>query len=172
MEDNYKNLDIDRYMQEIEMYEVSQNEPNPFHNHIMKQSTIDEVERQLDFVVKSVSNGEYDPLEAFGVLKKIETLLGNSIDKIKDLAIEEASKYESTFEVSGIKFEKRVGSKRFNFKMIDEWVDAKNKLSEIEEKYKQAYFSKQQGLLAVTDDGEELVLPTIEYSKDSLIVKK
>lgn len=41
----------------------------------------------------------------------------------------------------------------------------------LEEKYKQAFISKEKGLLPVDENGELLELPEINYRKSSLIVK-
>lgn len=72
----------------------------------------------------------------------------------------------------GAKFEVRSGGRTFNFKGIKEWQIASENLKEIEDKYKQAFISKEKGLLPVDDNGELLELPEVSYRKDSIIIKQ
>ena len=72
----------------------------------------------------------------------------------------------------GAKFEVRSGGRTFNFKGIREWQIAADNLKEIEDKYKQAFISKEKGLMPVDDNGELLDLPEVNYRKDSIIIKQ
>lgn len=72
----------------------------------------------------------------------------------------------------GARFEVRNGGRTFNYKGIKEWQIASENLKEIEEKYKQAFISKEKGLLPVDENGELLELPEVNYRKDSIIIKE
>lgn len=51
-------------------------------------------------------------------------------------------------------------------------IDQKEaELKALKDRYQSAWENKQRGLLAVTEDGEELQLPTVSYRKSSMIVK-
>lgn len=168
----YENLDIDREKAQRENFEASQGEVNSFHNYVMKQSTISTIKDQLDFVVEGVLSGAYDPLDAFALIKRLEKMFYNAKENISDLALKEAEEYpQNSFVKNGFTFTKKKGARTFKFDEIEEWVKAKENLKNIEEKYKQAYFSHQRGLLNVTQDGEELTLPKVETGTDSLSVK-
>jgi hypothetical protein len=65
----------------------------------------------------------------------------------------------------------REGAKNFDFKGIAEIDKMEQELKDLKEKYKRAYFAVKDGLVALTNDGELLEIPTIKYNKSSLIVK-
>ena len=48
---------------------------------------------------------------------------------------------------------------------------AREKKKEVEERSKQAYLAIQRRLLVGTEDGEEVEVPKVSYTKSSLIVK-
>jgi len=150
-----------------------------FHNaqpnydiELIKKQTVPEMQNQLDFLVHSVENGEANSLEVFAVIKKIEKMFKEAKDKLDPYAIEDAEKQgKSSFVAYGQAFEIRNGGRTFDFKGIKEYEDAKKKLKDVEEKYKQAYLSKEKGLMVASGDAEEMQLPTVTFKKNSLIVK-
>lgn len=163
------NLDIDRERAEYEHNEMN---VSSFDVQIMKETALPNIENALNFLVWSVVNGEQNALEVFAVVKTIEKLFTDAKKKIDEFALTESERYnQSTFEAFGQKFELRNGGTTFDYKGIKEWEEAKKNLSDIEEKYKQAFISYEKGLLNVTLDGEELTLPKVSYRKSSLIVK-
>jgi len=126
----------------------------------------------IDQLAQDVLEGIEDPLKAYGIAKDFLKKATEALKLIEEAALEEASKYEKTFDYQDFKFEQRNGSKRFDFKHIKEWADKKAELSDVEKKYKAAYNSFQNNLNSVTEDGEVIELPKVSQGKDSLIVKK
>lgn len=122
--------------------------------------------------VNDVENGELEALRAYAELKKYEGLISDAKRQLEPLAMDEAYNFgEKSFEHHGYKFEIRNGATRYNFKNISIWKDKQKELKEIEKNAKQAYLAIQSGNMIATGDGEEIELPEVTVSKDSLIVK-
>jgi hypothetical protein len=119
-----------------------------------------------------MQDGEMNPLEAYANAKRISDEEQQYMEEMQLQAIEEAKKFEDKqFEFSGFRFEKRNGTRRFDFKNIAEWKLAKEKISSIESRYKIAWEASTKSIQGVTEDGEVLELPQVTYSKDVIIVK-
>lgn len=119
-----------------------------------------------------VTQGVESPFKALAIAKEYEKIVIEARKAIEEVAQEEASKYPKEFDSDGYSFTKREGSKRFNFKEVDEWKEANDNLKEIESKYKTAWANSQNNIGSVTEDGEILQIPLVTFSKDSLLVKK
>lgn len=123
-------------------------------------------------LTESVQRGEECPLKVYAILTEIEKSLKESIKTVKELALEEASKYpEKTFISGDHQFTLKEGSRRFDFKHIEEWKSAKEMLTGIEQKYKSAYQSSLNNVMNVTDSGEVLELPKVTYTAPAIICK-
>jgi hypothetical protein len=144
-----------------------------FDIQVMKESTLPTIQNYLNFIEWAVMEGnELDPLEAFATVKKIGKMFESTQRIIENEAIAEAEKVGTkSFTKAGINFELREGAKNFDFKGIAEIDKMEQELKDLKEKYKRAYFAVQDGLVALTNDGELLEIPTIKYNKSSLIVK-
>lgn len=143
---------------------------NGFHLQSIKDSVVNEMQNTIDTVIQSINLGYTNPLEAFAVFKKLEKLFTEAKKKVDELAIEEAEKYGVTqFEYSNQKFELRNSSRTYDYSNIKEWIDAKQKLKEVEEKYKQV--ANTNHIVIDQETGEILEKPVIKLSKQSLIVK-
>jgi hypothetical protein len=144
-----------------------------FDIQVMKQSTLPTIQNYLNFIEWAVMEGnELDPLEAYATVKKIGKMFDSTQRIIESEAIAEAEKVGTkSFTKAGINFELREGAKNFDFKGIAEIDKMEQELKDLKEKYKRAYFAVQDGLVALTNDGELLEIPTIKYNKSSLIVK-
>ena len=127
----------------------------------------------LEQMVQDVHDGNESPLKVYAILNDVLKTAKKCQDEIKDYALQESEKYkDKTFEEDGFIFEKRNGGKRWSFKHLEDWTQIKNSLIACEEKYKLAYKNKENGLEAFnTSTGEEIELPKVTYSLDSLIVK-
>lgn len=133
--------------------------------------TLENIIETLSNVTENVEEGNADALTVYGELKDIETYLKQAISQVFDVAIDEAEKEDKTFQHAGFKFERRAGATRYSFKHIPQWNVLNNELKAYESELKSAL--KMQGKIQMADnDGEELVLPTVTVSKDSLIVKR
>lgn len=140
---------------------------------VMKESTLPTIQNYLNFIEWAVMEGnELDPLEAFATVKNIGKMFEKTQKIIESEAIAEAEKVGTkSFTKAGISFELRDGAKNFDFKGIAEIDQLEQQLKDAKEKYKRAYFAKADGIMAVTDDGEVLEVPTLKFNKSSLIVK-
>ena len=130
-------------------------------------------EEEVAHLLTEVEEGNIDTLSTYGNLKRCKDLFEQASKQIEPQAQEEANLYaEKTFEEAGFTFEKRNGSTRYSFSHIPRIAELKNEIKEIEAKSKQAFISVQKGILVADQDGLEIELPKITYTKDSLIVKK
>lgn len=123
-------------------------------------------------MIQDVIDGNTDPILAYAKIKSTLDFLNRCLDEIKDYAVEEAQKYDKTFELHGFKFERRNGVKRYSFKHLEKWKDLNKKVKDFEQASKQAYLAKQKNLLQITEDGEVMELPEVTQTPDVLIVKK
>ena len=129
-------------------------------------------EQEVAHLLTEVEEGNVAALSTYGNLKKCQALYAEAIKQIEGIAFNEADLYsEKTFQDSGFVFEKRNGGIRYSFKHIEEWIDLDNQKKEVEAKSKQAYLAMQRNLLVGTEDGEEIEMPKVSYTKSSLIVK-
>ena len=134
---------------------------------------------QEEFVTKCqrVEDGEMPILEAVLTFRGRKKECEAYIEAVKAFEQEHEEQILTQIEYNagsykGAKFEVRSGGRTFNFKGIREWQIAADNLKEIEDKYKQAFISKEKGLIPVDDNGELLDLPEVNYRKDSIIIKQ
>ena len=162
--------DIDREREEYEYNNVQESQDKL--EQISKVG-MPNVTSIINGIVSDVEVGRVNPLDAFAIFKKMESLFNEAKKQIDALAIEEAEHYgQSTFSHNGQKYEVRNGATRYSFKGIQEWEEKNAELKAIEEKYKQAYKNFKIGLSALDEiTGELIDLPTVTQSKSSLIVK-
>ena len=130
-------------------------------------------ESEIVHLLTEVEEGNISALDVYAIFKQSKDLIDEAIKQVEVSAQREAEMYsEKTFSQSGFVFEKRNGATRYSFNHIPEIAKLKQDLKFAETKYKHAFLSKQKGLLTASEDGEEIILPKVSYSKDSLIVKK
>lgn len=124
----------------------------------------------LSETTQQVLDGEFDPLEAYALMKDLKQHLDSCINQVFEIALVEADKFEGKqFQYKGINFEKRDGRANYNFKGISQWSEAYKKLKRIEEIAKA---SAKNGSISVDPDtGEQIDPCKITYSKPSLVVK-
>ena len=122
-------------------------------------------------MVQDVIDGKEDALKAYSILSVQAKRIKTCLDKIKPQAIDEAEDYEKNFELRGMKFERRSGGATYDFKHCETWNKLNNEKKAEEERLKQAYKAKQNGLNLTTDDGEIVELPKVKYKSDVLIFK-
>jgi hypothetical protein len=130
------------------------------------------IKLQLSTAVQSVVDGEQDPLEVLALIVDLEKHVKKCKEKIESDAINEAVKFEKTFKHKGFEFTYCEGRRTYDFKHIQEWVDADKKKKEIEEKAKQAAYMKEKNILGVTGDGEVIEPCVVKSSKPFLTIKQ
>ena len=120
-----------------------------------------------------VLNGEKEALDAYSYVKQLKSIYDELLPQFEALALEEATKYDQkTFRKSGFEYQLRNGGRRFSYSHIPKWIEVKEQLKKVEAQHKQAFISKQKGMLIANQDGEEIILPKVSYNKDSLTVKQ
>jgi hypothetical protein len=92
------------------------------------------------------------------------------VKEMEELAQDEADLYEPRFELEGFEFEKRNGRTMYDFKHIQQWQELDNARKDLENDLKNAL--KLKGKIQMADeDGAEIELPKVSYTKDSLLIK-
>jgi len=83
-----------------------------------------------------------------------------------------AEKYQGVY--LGCEIKQVAGRKTYNFKNVPAWIEAEENKKQIEEQYKLMFEAKMKGLphANISEDGEELPLPEINYGKSYLLVKE
>ena len=122
-------------------------------------------------ITNNVIQGMTDPLIAYAELKEYKRDIDQAIKDIEPIALEESEKYGKSFELHGIKFERRNGSTRYDFKHIEQWQMMHQELKNFEMQSKQALAAMKHGANYIDENGEQIPVPKITYTKDSLITK-
>lgn len=125
-------------------------------------------------IVVSVENGNRSPLEGFALIKTTLKECEAALKEIEAAAIEEARQYgQKSFQFSGFEFQRSEGRRLFDFKTSPAWNKKKAELTHLEERMKAAWNMSQKigGGIASMESGEEIELPAVTYSKESLSVK-
>jgi hypothetical protein len=166
-------------MNEEEFYQAKQeHDLTPsFDSLTKKENTIPAVQDYLNFIIDSVGSGLTSSIEAYATVQTLEKMFKATKQAIDLTAQEDADRYtEKTFEKYGYRVTKKDGSKNWDFKECKEWIKAKEHLKQVEEDLKEAYRMKDKGFVSVSTETGEVKeyenLPTLEYNKPSLSVKK
>lgn len=123
-------------------------------------------------LVEDTEDGKENPFKAMAILKELQDDIKQCIDQIKPIATQEADKYDKSFELNGLKIERRNGKRNFSYKKLEDWKLADQAKKKLEKKYKAAWESYQTGSTPIDEDtGEVLPLPEVTYSSDVLIIK-
>tara|TARA_R110002020_G_scaffold92169_6_gene223357 strand:+ start:6619 stop:7068 length:450 start_codon:yes stop_codon:yes gene_type:complete len=118
-----------------------------------------------------VNDGQINPLTAIIFLKELEKKSKEYKSKIDDIAIEELSKYgnEGT-DMNGYSIKLKKAAGRWDFKHIQEIVDAEHKLKELKEKHKLAYSAD--GKILIEDTGEVIEPANFKMGKEIIVLTK
>ena len=123
---------------------------------------------KIETIKQDVEEGTINALEAYVMLKTIEKELKESLDIVKEHALEEAEKYgEKTFDAFGAEVGVKNGAGRWDFKKLDWW-----KVYQLEQdSAKEAYKMSQKGQKLITDDGEVIEPATYLPGKTTLSIR-
>lgn len=147
----------------------------------MIEALLDQIKSNLNKIIELSENGEVDELKTYGLLKsyKLDDLIKESQYKLEDVAMEAfklSSDDQKEFKGFGYVFTHKNGGERLSYKNIPEWSDIKedydSKRKVIESKYKANYNAVKNGLMTASEEGEEMLIPEIIFTKSSLMVKK
>ena len=122
-------------------------------------------------ITNNVLQGMTDPLMAYAELKEYKRAIDEAIKQIEPIALEESEKYGKSFELHGIKFERRNGATRYDFKHIEQWQMMHQELKRFELQCKQALNAMKYNANYIDENGEQIPVPKVTYTKDSLITK-
>lgn len=137
-----------------------------------------EFRKNIKNVITRAKKGELSRLDAVIKLREnrrqMEAVLSD-IKKYEDDELEEiamdAANYPEGYK--GYQFEYRNGRKLWNFKSIPEYNKYSEKLKEVQEAGIAAFeLFQKTGSKPITEDGELLPMPELNYAKSSLVVKK
>ena len=128
--------------------------------------------------VHRAENGDISHLDAVIDLRKKREELETGLSIIKEYEStfltdiqQEASEYKEGYR--GYQFEFRNGRKTYSFKNLPEHTRLSKQLKDFESKAKSAFELYQKtGEKPITESGEELPLPEINYGKSYMIVKE
>ena len=118
-----------------------------------------------------VVKGEVNSLEAYGQCKQMKAENDAALAEIEAIALDDAESYEKTFQLKGFKFERRNGATRYSFRHIPKWNEFNDKRKDFEDMCKQALKAGASNMQIADQDGEEIPLPIVTHSKNSLVVK-
>lgn len=114
--------------------------------------------------------GEIDPLKTYTELHSIELCLKSIKEECLELALIERRKYaEKSVNLGGYSIELSKGG-RYEYKHIQAWVDANEKLKSIEKNAQMAYQAGKNQL--ISEDGEINEPAYYNENKESLRLKK
>ena len=122
-------------------------------------------------LVEDTEEGNEDPFKAMAILKELESDIKKSIKQIQPIVVEEAAKYDKTFEHKGLKIEQRVGRRVWNFKGVEEWVNYDNFKKQCEDRLKAAYSAHEKGMNMADEEGEIIPLPECTFAADVVVIK-
>lgn len=133
------------------------------------------IKKQLSNTVQEVLDGHFSALESYAELSVLKKHLETCIEKIKQSAVNEATKEDQkTFQKLGFEFTYSEGRRSYDFKHIPAWSDLTNKRTEIEKLAKIAAdgYVKSTGKTIVDENGEVIEPCIVKYSSPILQVKK
>lgn len=124
--------------------------------------------------VEEIEQGNIEGFETYAFLDRIEKTAKEAKAQIKDVVIEASKNHlegnSKEFKKGNVKFTFKNGSTRYSFKNIKKHQEKAKELKAIEEESKQAFLAKQKNMLVANQDGEEIELPEVSYTADSITV--
>lgn len=137
-----------------------------------------QLNESIQNTINDYNEGNIQVLDAFVILENERKQLDSHLATIKAFkdeffyeAAEAAEEHKDGFK--GHSIEVRNGGRTYVYKDIPEWKEAEKYKKDIESKYKAMFEAIQKGNpnANISEDGEELPLPTINYRKSSIIIK-
>lgn len=131
-----------------------------------------QIETILHDLNEAVLNGEKEALPTFIELKRVEKLLKSVLAGIQDAAIDEAENYgKGEHELNGARFQVKNAAGRWDFKNVQEHIERKAALTQLEETLKALYKARYYGDLASVEDGQVIDLPKYTQGKTTIAVR-
>lgn len=126
----------------------------------------------VNMEIQKILDGETKSYPAYIELKRLERFVKDAYLKIEETVLDDIG--DSRVEYEGYELQSKKGTKRWVFNHIDKYVSLKNKIKSVEELHKMAHDRFANGLEPLVDaeTGEIIEPATVNYTKDSLILKK
>ena len=136
--------------------------------------TVQDIHDYLFTLKQGVINQERDALLALNELKDLENNLKACKTEVNAESVTLAESYsDKKFVHKGFEIERRQGRATWNYKSIKEWQNKDAEKKELEKLLKARYEIYQKGGTAFDKEtGEQLAIPSVTYSQDSIIFKK
>jgi hypothetical protein len=129
------------------------------------------INRTIAEAVQSVIDGKVNPLEVWGLIKEVETMISKAKAEIEAEVIAEGKKYNGqTWNGWGI--EVRPSAGRWDFSANTNWNRAKDAIKDIEDAAKSAYKEWEKGRRMVTDDGEIIAPAEYKAGKETIFFSR
>jgi len=91
-----------------------------------------EIALQVQGIVRKVSEGDIDPLRAYGLLTALEKVAGDARKQIADIALTEAAKYpEKEIGAFGAKFMVKECGVKYDYSSDPQWRDLQAEIDTI-----------------------------------------
>jgi len=121
-------------------------------------------------------NGDIELMDCLTQLEDFRAPLENGLNMIKFFKNENLENIDSAAKdykdgYRGYMIEVRNGGRTFDYKNIEEWQTYNKALKDCEARSKQAFISKEKGMMAIDEDGVVIELPEVKYRKSSVIMK-
>lgn len=144
----------------------------------MSATTSTQIDVFSDGIIKSVQNGEANPLEVLVMLRALDRASERILKEIKQNFMNEADKYpEKSFEFAGNKIEKSEVGVKYDYSVCGDpvWQHRVNLLTSIQEQVKEreAFLKAIKEPTTIVDEssGEVVTIrPALKTSTDSLKV--
>jgi hypothetical protein len=129
------------------------------------------INRTIAEAVQSVIDGKVNPLEVWGLIKEVESMISKAKAEIEAEVIAEGKKFHGqTWNGWGI--EVRPSAGRWDFSNNPDWNRAKDAIKEIEDAAKSAYKEWGKGRRMVTDDGEVIAPAEYKAGKETIFFSR
>lgn len=135
-----------------------------------------DMQNELMDRVQQAENGDINHIDALIEFRAYKKYMEESINLLKEYENDHFNEIEQAVKeypegYRGYEFEVRNGRQIWDFKHIPEWQTHDNAKKECEQRYKNAFKARQNNLLVATEEGEEVILPKMDYAKGSIILK-
>lgn len=116
----------------------------------------------------AVQDGNASALKTYINFKKMEADLKESMEAIKDQAMEEAQKYGKSFIEDGVFVEIRSAAGKWDYKHISEWNKLKNQIEELQDQLQMAH--KARATMFKEDTGEVIQAANYIPGRETIFV--
>lgn len=133
------------------------------------------MKNEIKLLEQEVIEGNFNPLEAFIQLKKLEDLAKQVKKNIKEYAINELSKYGNGgigTEMLGANVSLKKSAGKWYYDHIAEVVNLEDQLKLLKQKHQSAYKAHERGESVVDSDTGEIIMPASYTQGDETIMIK